>query len=108
MKCVEAVKTEGCLRAIESRGKPAGAQKLSVLMDEPVHPTVTEIDRNVMNSRCVENTEVCRTRGWKRTWRAAVPELDTETEVLKAVRNKKPAVPNLHVWLNGADQMKKN
>ena len=84
MKCVKAVKTECSFGAIESGRKPAGAQKLSVLMDEPIRPTVAEIDRNVMNSGCVENAEVCRTEGQKRAWCTAMPELDTETEALKA------------------------
>ena len=47
-------------------------------MDEAVHPTVTEIDGNVMDSRCVDDAEVLGASGRKCTWSAAMPKLDTK------------------------------
>jgi hypothetical protein len=64
-------------------------------MDDPVRLTVTEVDSDVMNSGCVENAEVSRTGGWKRTRSTAVPQLDTKTKTLKANCIEKKAVPHL-------------
>lgn len=106
MKKVEAVETEHSLRAIKGSRKPAGAQKLCALMDDPVRTTVTEIDRNIMDSRCVEDAEVCRTRGRKRARRTTVPELDTETEALKGNHSKETAVPNLRYAVRSRSNVK--
>jgi len=95
MERVEAVEGERSHGSIKRSRKPAGAQNLSALMDDPVRPTVTEVDSDVMNSGCVENAEVSRTGGWKRTRSTAVPQLDTKTETLKGNRSEKKAIPNL-------------
>lgn len=79
MECVEAVESENRLRPIKRGREPAGTQKLSMLADEPVCLTVTEIKRNVMDSGCVKDAEVFRSGGWKRTWSTAVPKLNTKT-----------------------------
>lgn len=95
MECVEAVESECCVRPIECSWEPAGAQKLSALVDDPVRPTVTEIDGEVMDSGCVEYAESGGTYRWKRTWSAPMPELDTETKTLKGYRSEETAIPNL-------------
>jgi hypothetical protein len=48
-------------------------------MNEPIHPTVTKIHRDVMDSGCVEDAEVFRTSRQKRAWSTAVPKLDMKT-----------------------------
>jgi hypothetical protein len=64
-------------------------------MNGPVRPTVTEVDGDIMDFGCVEDAEVSRTGGWKRTRSTAVPQLDTKTETLKGNRSEKKAIPNL-------------
>ena len=79
MECVEAVECENCFQLIEHGREPASMQKLSALMDEPVCATITEINGDVMDSRCVENAEFFRASGWEWTWSTAMPKLDTKT-----------------------------
>lgn len=79
MECVEAVESENGLRPIKRGRKPAGTQKLSALIDGPICPTATEIDRDVMDSGGVEDTELFRASGRERTRSTAMPKLDTKT-----------------------------
>jgi hypothetical protein len=65
------------------------------MVDEPVRPTVTEVDGNVMYTGRVKDTKMFRTSGWKRARRTAMPELDTEAEILKSNHREKLPIPDL-------------
>jgi len=47
-------------------------------MDESIHLTFTEVDRDVMNTGCVEDAELPWASGWKRTWGTTMPKLDVK------------------------------
>ena len=63
MERVKAVESKRGLGPIERSREPAGTQNLSALMNDPVHPTVTEVQGDIMDSGCVEDAEVRRTGG---------------------------------------------
>lgn len=95
VECVEAFKSESGLQSINRRRKPTSAQKLSVLVDDPIRPTATEIDGDVMDIRCVKDAKVFRTNRWERAWSTAMSKLDTKTKLLEGDHGKKATIPLL-------------
>jgi hypothetical protein len=95
---VEGVKTlkgKGGHRPVARCGEPSGTQELSNRVNITVHSTVTVINRNIMNSSCVENAEVCRRTRWASTWETAMAELYTKSKTFESHFLKKIAIPML-------------
>jgi hypothetical protein len=65
------------------------------MVDDPIRPTATEIDGNVMDTRCVKDAKVFRTNRWERARSTAMSKLDTKTKALKGDRDKKTTIPLL-------------
>jgi hypothetical protein len=95
MESVKGFKSKCSLGTIKRRREPARADNLSALKNHPVLPTVTEIDGNVMDARCVKNAEFFRTSRWKSARSAAMAKLDTKAKILKSSRGEKLTIPEL-------------
>ena len=102
MEHVKTFKSKRRLGPIKRRREPTSAKELSALVDAPVHPTVTEIDGDGMDTRCVNDAKGFMTRRRKRAWSATMPKLDTKANTLKCNDGEKMTIPHLrYSLLNG-------
>ena len=99
MKRVETVECKSSLRPREGSREPASTHELSATVNDAIRLAITEIDRNIMNSCCIEKAEVGRPRRWARAWGTAVAKLNTKAKALKTNGVEKQGVPILQYIL---------
>ena len=84
MKSIEHIKGECCLRAITCHWKPAGSHDLRPFMDYAIGSAVAKVNRDVVDTRGIDDHEIWWSRLGRRTGSATMTELDLKTKFLES------------------------